>query len=179
MTYHREDGGEHLDFLTQIGDLVVPVEHHTGLADHKHQVGLRICLTQAVVRPSTEHKPVLSLLVRITGDPSFRLVRVGVGVCLSVVQGHVGGGDDHGALGDCVLRSDREVLLCEVRNHDYGRAVTESLLDNRTGPGQLLEGIERDFGVNVAVASVDVLLANLVEVLGTISHDLEEPCGSG
>lgn len=179
LTYHGEDGGEHLDLLTQVGDLVVPVKHHTGLADHEHQVSLCICLTQAVVWPGTEHEPVLGLLIRITGDPSLGLVRVGVGVGLSVVQGHVGGGNDHGALGNGVLGSDREVLLCEVGDHDYGRAVAESLLDNRTGPGQLLKSVERDRGVDVTVAGIDVLLANLLEVFRAIGHDLEKPCSGG
>lgn len=179
VTYHREDCGKDLDLLTQVGDLVVPVKHHASLADHEHQVGLRVCLTQAVVRPGTEHEPVLGLLVSVTGDPALRLVRVSIWVSLLVVQGHVGGGDDHGALGNGVLGSDGEVLLCEVGDHDYGRAVAEDLLDNCTGPGQLLERVERDLGVDIAVAGVDVLLADLVEVLGAVGHDLEEPCRSG
>jgi hypothetical protein len=176
--YHGEDGGEHLDLLAQVGDLVVPVEHHASLADHEHQVGLRVCLAQAVVRPGTEHEPVLGLLVRVAGDPALGLERVGVGVGLGVVQGQVGGGDDHGALGDGVLGCDGEVLLGEVGNHDYGRAVAQGLLDDRTGPGQLLKRVERDLSVDVAVAGFDVLLADLLEELGAVGHDLEEPCGS-
>lgn len=155
---------------------MVPVEHHTGLADHEHQVSLCVCLTQAVVWPGTKHEPVLGLLIRVTGDPPLGLVRVGVGVGLSVVQGHVGGGDNHGALGDGVFGSDGEVLLRKVGDHDHGRAVTESLLDNRTSPGQLLEVVERDRGVNVTVAGLDVLLADLLQVFRAIGHDLKEPC---
>jgi hypothetical protein len=179
LTYHREDGGEHLDLLTQVGDLVVPVKHHTGLADHEHQISLCVCLTQAVVWPGTEHEPVLGLLIRVTGDPSLGLVRVGVGVGLSVVQGHVGGGNDHGALGNGIFGSDREVLLREVRDHDYGRAVTESLLNDCTSPGQLLKVVKRDRGVNVTVAGLDVLLTNLLKVFRAVGHDLEKPCSSG
>ena len=93
------------------------------------------------------------------------------------MEREVGGRNDHGALGDGVLGCHWEVLLGQVGDHDDWWAVAEDLLDDGAGPGKLLERVERDGCVDVAVAGVDVLLANLCEELWTISHDLEEPCG--
>jgi hypothetical protein len=174
--YHREDCGKHFDHLTQVSDLVVPVKHHTGLANHEHEVGLCICLAQTVVWASTKYEPVLGLLISSTGDPSLGFERVGVRICFSIMQRHVGCGNDHGALRDSVIGSDGEVLLCEVRNHDDWRAVAESLFDNGAGPLKLFYRIERQRSVDVTIPSLDVLFADFLEELWSVSHDLEQPC---
>jgi len=176
-TYHRENSGKHLDHLALIGDLVVPVKQHTRLANHQHEVGLRVSLAQAVVGTCAEYEPVLGLLISVAGDPSLGLERVWVGVCFRVVKCRVGGRNDHGALGNGVFRCYREVLLSQVRNHDDWGTVAESLLDDSAGPLQLLDGVKRKSTVDVAISGLDVLLADLLEVLRAVSHDLEEPCG--
>lgn len=177
MTYHREDCGKHLDDFALVGNLVVPVKHHAGLADHKHKVGLRICLTKAVVWTSAEYEPVLGLLISVASNPSLRLKRVGVGVCFGVVQCWVGCRNDHRALLSGVFGCDREVLLGEVGNHDDWGTVAECLLHDSAGPLELLDRVEGQRCVDVTVAGLQVLFADLVEELGSVSHDLEEPGG--
>jgi len=174
---HREDGGEDLDHLALVRDLVVPVKHHTRLPNHEHKVGLCVCLTQAVMRPCAKHEPVLGLLVSITSNPSLRLERIGVWVRLSVMKSHVGSGDDHGSFANSVLGRNGKVLLSEVGDHDDRWPVTERLLDHSARPLQLFNGVKRNRGVNVAVANLDILLTDLVEILWSVSHDLEQPCG--
>ena len=58
-----EDGSENLDLLGKRCDIVLPVQEHASLADHGHEVHLRIRLTQAVVRTCAKDEPVLDLLV--------------------------------------------------------------------------------------------------------------------
>lgn len=92
------------------------------------------------------------------------------------MEGHVGGRDDHGAFGHSVLWRHREVLLGKVRDHDDRGTVAESLLDNGASPLELLNGVKGKRGVDIAVPGLDVFLADLVKVLGSVGHDLEQPC---
>lgn len=178
-THLREDCGEDFDFLRLRSGVVHPVHVHTGLANHSHKVELSILLTQAVVGTSTEHEPVLGLLLGVTGDPTVRVegVRLRVGFWVMGCRPHRR--NNHRTLGDGVVLGDGEVLLDHVGNHDDRRAVAKNLLHNSTGVWQVVHEIHRKLDVTVATAGAEVLLADLVKDLRAVSHNLEEPGASG
>src|SRR6187549_3120456 len=110
------------------------------------------------MRSGTEYEPVLDLLVRVARDPTFRLVRVRVGVRFAVVQGKIRRGNDHGAFGSSVCGADGEILLGNIWNHDHGRAVSQHLLDNGACPSRLLKLVEADGRIPVPISGSQVLL---------------------
>jgi hypothetical protein len=179
ITYLREDGRENLDFLTERGNVVLPVQEHRSLADHGDEVHRSVGLAEAVVRTSTEHEPVLDLLLSVTSDPSLRIEGVRVGVGLRIVESKVGRGNDHGTLRRSVLGGDGEVLLGKVGNHDHRGTVTESLLDNRTGISHLFEDIHGEGHVAITATDTQVLLTNPIQHLRLVGAELEQPGGSG
>jgi len=154
---------------------VLPVHHHTGLANHGHQGQLSVGLTQTVVGTCAEDQPVLGLLLGGTADPAIRVEGVGVGVGLLVVACGPHGGNYHGSLGDGDGLADGEILLDEVGDHDDGRAVAKGLLDDSAGVGHVVKHFHGSGEVAVTVADIQVLLAHLVEDLGAVSHQLEQP----
>ena len=159
--------------------MVLPVEEKRSLSDEKGKVELSILLTEAVVRTDTENEIVLGTLgLGITGVVTLGVKVVGVGVDFGVAESHVGGGNDHGALGDGVILSDGERLLDEVGDHEHRRAVAEKLTNNGAGVGHRLELRHVERGVDITVADLEVLLTDTVEDVGALSHSLEEP-GSG
>lgn len=154
---------------------MLPVHLHTGLANHGHQVQLGVGLAKTVVGSGTEDKPVLGLLFGGTSNPAVRVERVGVGVSLLIVAGGPHRGDNHGALGHGDVLGNGEVLLDQVGNHDDGRAVAQSLLDDSTSVGQLVKQLHGQRGLDIAVANAQVLLADLVKNIGAVGHELEQP----
>lgn len=76
---------------------------------------------------------------------------------------------------DSVVVSDGEVFLCEIWNHDYGRAVAESLLDNGTGERHILKDLIGEWLVTIAVTSSEILLTYSIQEIWTIGHYLEHP----
>ena len=178
-TYLREDGGKDLDVFRQRSRGVLPVHLHTGLANHGHQRKLGVCLTQAVVGTRAKNEPVLGLLLGVTGNPTLRVERVSIRVGLVIVGRGPHRGDNHGALGDGDLVGDGEVLLHQVGHHDDGGPVAQSLLDDGAGVGQTLEQFHGDRDGAVTTTGLEVLLADLVKNLGTVSHQLEQPGRGG
>ena len=123
MTHLWENRSKDLDLLRLGRDFMLPIQMHASLANQRHEVQLRVHLTKAVVRPSTEHEPVLDLLLRVTGDPSVWVEAVWVRVSFWVVQRWVGRWDHHRALRSGVGGRDGEVALGDVGHHDYGGPV--------------------------------------------------------
>lgn len=159
---------------------MLPVEEKRGLADEKGEVELSILLTEAVVRTDTENEIVLGTLgLGVTRVVTLGVKVVRVGVDLGVAESHVGGGNNHGALGDGVILADGERLLDEVGDHEHRRAVAEELTNNGTGVGHGLELLHVERGVDITVADLEVLLTDTVEDIRALSHNLEEPSSGG
>jgi hypothetical protein len=135
------------------------------------------------VRASTEHQPVLALVLSVGLGPSLGCELVGATVCrvgLGVVERKPGRRDEHGALGSGVSGSDGVVLLDEVGNHDHGRAVAEGLLDRCASVFQFVNVIDVDGAVfSVAVTHHSLaFVTDLLENLRTVGNELEQPAGS-
>lgn len=131
---HRENCRKYADLLALFCDFVIPLVARAQLVQHQHQVGHRICLSQAVMWPSSEDKPVLALFLGVPRDPPLGSEFIGVRVCFGVVKREPCGGYNHGALlRDVVCFGDWEVLLDEVWNHEHGGTVAESLFNYSSG----------------------------------------------
>jgi hypothetical protein len=176
-THLRENCGENLDLLRVGRNFMLPVHLNTCLANHGHQVECGICLSETVMGSCAEHKPVLGVLLSITTDPSFRIKSLGLGVCNRVVKSGICRRNDHRSLLGGVCIGDGEVLLDEVRNHEYGRTVAKLLLDNCSGVGHRLEHIHGQASISVTLADTHVLLAQLLENIGAVGNNLEQPSG--
>lgn len=156
--------------------MVSPVELDRSLADKEGKVELSVDLAEAVVRAGAKNEVVLgALLLGVTNVVTVGVELVGVLVHIRVVEGHVGGGNQHGALGDSVRLGNGERLLDEVWNHQHRRAVAEELANNGAGVGERLELVHVEVGVGVTVADLEVLLADAVKDIGALGHDLEQP----
>lgn len=130
------------------------------------------------MRTSSENEEVLCVLLGRPGDPSLWNEGFRVFVGLGVMGSRPDGWDNHGALGKSVRRGDWEVLLDFIGNHDDWRAVSEGLFYDSTGIGELVEQFHGGGCVAITVPDLEVLIADLVEDVGAIGHDLEEP-GTG
>lgn len=130
------------------------------------------------MRSSTKHKVVLgALFLGIARVVSLRVKSVGILVYIRVVQSHIRSGNQHGALGDSIARSDGEVLLDQIGDHEHRRPVAQKFTNNSTGIGQGLELVHVEVGVGVTVANLHVLFADAVKNVGALGHDLEQPSG--
>lgn len=136
------------------------------------------------MRTGAENEPVLALVLSVALGPPLgsELVSTAVrAVSLRVVQREPGRGDEHGALGSGVGGGDGVVLLDHVGDHDHGRAVAEGLLDGGAGVGHLLDVLDLDVAVFAVAVAHDGLafLADLLENVGAVGGDLEQPAGGG
>lgn len=155
--------------------MVLPVQHDRSLAQAESQVELSVVLTQTVVRASTKNEVVLgTLLLSISRVVSVGVEVVGVLVHVGIAKSHVSRGNDHGALGDGVGVGDGESLLDLVGNHQDGRAVSQKLSDDGASVSHRLEFVQGHSSVSITLAGLDVLLANSVQHLGALGHDLEQ-----
>lgn len=161
-----------------MGRVVHPVKQQRRLSDKESKVELGVLLAKAVVGTGAEHEVVLrALYFSIASIVTLRVENIRVLVDLGIPERHVGGGDDHGALGNGVCGCDRESLLDNIGNHQHRRAVAQEFTDNGTGIGHRLKLIHVDRGVNITVADLEILLTDAVEDIGALGHDLEEPSG--
>ncbi len=82
----------------------------------------------AVFITSAEDQPVLALIFCVSANPSIWVVGVRLWISFRVVQREPSRRNNHRTLRcSVILLCDIEVLLDDVRHHDDGRAVSESL----------------------------------------------------
>lgn len=152
-----------------------PIKVHTSLANQTHEVMGGIYLSKTVVWAGSENKPVLCLILGGTSDPSVGDEAVRIFISFGVVSRWIDRWNNHRAFGNSVGVRNREVLLCDIRNHNDRWAVTKTFLDNRTGVGHAFQHIHGQRSVAVTVPQSVVLLANFVENLRAVGHDLKQP----
>lgn len=99
-----------LNLLTPLRNLMLPLHHHTRIRQRQRNIHNRILHADALMRPAAKHEIILRVLVRaaVLVQPAFGEQTVWLGEDFGIVQGGVGGRDDHAVGGDGVGGGDRE-----------------------------------------------------------------------
>ena len=160
---------------------MLPVEMHTRLANHRHEVELCIRLAQAIMRSRAKHEPILDGFFGITRYPSLRVEIVRLRIDFGIMQCRPYGRDDHGALWCGVIGRNGKALLGDIGNHDDWRSIAKCLLYHSSGIWHILKDVHTEPLVPITIAHGEILFTDTVEDFGSISHELEEPgrCAAG